>query len=243
MVVSAVIICSVFLSTCGTEDAMAAPFQDLGFESVVTGTTSVGWPVPVPNWTSNIGEILYDSMALDSVWVSVHDGLSSFYGPNFQPIQGRYTVMLQDGYQSYPQPPVSASISQTGDVPSTARSLMFESDTLAYWGINSLQVTLNGTVVPLQLYSVGGVVNDGGWPFGTVDTYIADISAFAGDTNVDLQFTKLVQDPSHPNNHGAVDLDAIQFSSIIDTPEPSSLILLAIASLAASVYLFRRRSR
>ena len=59
----------------------------------------------------------------------------------------------------------------------------------------------------------------------------------------ELCFTKLVQDPSNQNNHGAVDLDAIQFSSISVAPEPSSLLLLAVGALAAVAYCFRRHGR
>jgi hypothetical protein len=90
-------------------------------------------------------------------------------------------------------------------------------------------VSLNGTVIPFSLYSVGGVDSNG----AALDTYACNISAFAGHTDVTLEFEKLVHDPANKGNHGMVDLDAIQFSSI-STPEPSTIVLLAISILSNS---------
>jgi hypothetical protein len=53
-------------------------------------------------------------------------------------------------------------------------------------------------------------------------------------TDVDLRFTAT-------GWLSEVDLDAIMFSPI-SVPEPSALVLLVVAALAASAYVFRRRA-
>ena len=212
----------------------------MNFESAtIVEPLEDGWLTPaasaLPYWTSNnfaAGYVVYDTTTLDSVGVSIHDSNSS----TIKPLAGNYSLILQDGVA--PQVGVvltSAYISQTGDIPADRRSLMFQSDMTQY--INELQVSLNGVVVPFTLYSVGGTVNPS---YGPVNTYACDISAFAGDTDVTLEFEKLVHDPLNPSSHGIVDLDNIQFSPTV-VPEPSTLALLIIAALVALAPIARRR--
>ena len=156
--------------------------------------------------------------SLDSVCTSIHDRNS----PILKPLQGSYSVLLQDGL--YEGRLTNVLILQNDWVPSNARSLMFSTDTP--WYLDHLVVSLNGRTIPMRLYSVGNTVNPS---FGPIETFIGDISAFAGQYSVELMFTKLVQDMSNPNVHGMVDLDAIQFSTII-VPEPSTLALLCVAA-------------
>lgn len=111
---------------------------------------------------------------------------------------------------------------------------MFKTDMAQY--IDRLVVSLNGTAIPMRLYSVDDTVNSS---WGPIKTYIGDISAFSDQQDVELRFTKLVQDPSHPYNYGVIDLDDIQFSTIV-VPEPSSLLLLAIALIPLAGYCWRR---
>jgi len=232
--------------------ASAAAFQNLDFESAVVGTAAPITLLPasqaLPGWTSNnwdSGQVLYDGTAFDSVCTSLHDGRGIGQpqpSRDFHPLQGAYSLMLQDGETAENvNVAVDAYVCQTGDIPGYARSLMFSTD-MAYY-VDHLQVSLGGTVIPMHLYSVGSVVNhpSGPW-FGPVETFIGDISTVAGQQDVELRFTKLVQDPSNPYNHGFADIDAIQFSTIV-VPEPSSLVLLAIGILSLAGYCWRRRNR
>ena len=91
----------------GKAETRAAAFQNLGFESAVIGTP-VNYELPasqaLPHWTSNnyynsqagYQTVVYDTIALSSVCVSIHDGRSGNVG-DFNPLQGSYSVMLQDG--------------------------------------------------------------------------------------------------------------------------------------------------
>jgi hypothetical protein len=226
---------------CEVGNLYGEPFQNLGFESAtITSPGTVGsrpTSDALPYWTTSLGDqVAYDWTAMDSAAISVHDGLN-YWGvwndPN--PLQGQYSISLQDGLEDDPRTPVGTWISQTGDIPSTARSLRFLSDTSTY--IDELQVSINGAVIPFALYSTGNTVNPA---WGSVNTYVCDISAFSGATNATLEFEKLVRDPANPAMHGIVDLDAIRFSSIV-VPEPTTLALLTIAALVALAPIVRRR--
>jgi hypothetical protein len=83
-----------------------------------------------------------------------------------------------------------------------------------------LVTSLNGTVIPMSLYSVGPIIN-----FGPVETFIGDIQPFAGQQNVELRFT------------GSGVLDAIQFVA----PEPSTLLLLCVGAGSLCSYVCRHR--
>ena len=232
-------VCVVVFVCVGMDNARAEAFRNLDFESAVIGTP-VNYEVPasqaLPSWTCNSwdpGYVAYGTIALDAPCISIHDGHSGYLG-DFNPLQGQYSIMLQDGADAFGHT-FDAWISQTGDVPINAKSLMFESDISTY--VNELQVSINAVVIPFALYSVDGTVNSS---FGPVKTYICDISSFAGETDAVLEFDKLVHDTTHPYNHGMVDLDAIRFSSIV-APEPSSLVLLVIGILSLAGYCWRRR--
>ena len=220
-------------------------FQDLSFESANIGQSPPGGVIPtleaMPGWTTNnfdAGYVAYDDLAVGSLCISIHDGKGGSVPWDFNPLQGSYSVMLQDGSATWGNT-WNASISQVGDVPAYARSLMFMTDTPAY--LNDLVVSLNGTVIPMQVYSVGGTINSG-YMFGPVETLAGDISAFAGSTNVELQFEELDNNPLDLANTPYVNLDAITFSPTV-VPEPSSLALLAIGLLSLAGYCWRRRNR
>jgi hypothetical protein len=221
---AAIVVCGISV------DARAAPFQNLDFESAVVGTLVNGWELPasqaLPFWNNNNwdpGYVGYGTIALDSVCVSIHDGRSGLLG-DFNPIQRNYTALLQGGFNPANSGQFSlAYISQVGDVPTTANSLLFSSDK----GGDDITVSLNGTAIPMSLYSVGLIVNPN---FGPVVTYIGDIRAFTGQQNVTLQFT------------GGGDLDNIRFSSTL-APEPSTFFLLFVALLSLAGYYWQRGNR
>jgi hypothetical protein len=222
----------VAVALCGPGEVLGTAFQNLDFESAIIGTP-VNHELPasqaVPNWTTShwhSGYVCYDDLSVGSTVVSLQDGLNPYHWGSvwMNPLQGSCSVLLQSGYNG---PPEDAWISQTGDVPPDARSLMFNSD---YISGGSLVVSMNGTPISMSVYSVGPIVNSN---FGPVKTYIGDISAFSGRQNVALRFEAVPFDPPYCN----ADLDAIQFSSI-STPEPSSLVLLAVGIVSLAGYFW-----
>jgi hypothetical protein len=229
------IVCGAVLVYGGIRAASAAPFQNLGFESAIIGTP-VDFQLPasqaLPYWANNNyhpGYVGYDDVALAAVAVTINDNLS----PYSKPLQGNYSIFLQDGTDGTSL--FDAYIAQTGDVPSNAHSLMFSTDMASY--VSRLEVSLNGVAMPFTLYSTDGTVNS---YWGPVKTYIGDISSFAGLEDVELRFTLKSQYPLNWSDLGAIDLDAIEFSSIV-VPEPSSLVLLAVGAIGLLAYARRKR--
>ncbi len=225
------VVCTVVLCLSAGRGAAAGQFQNLGFESaVINGPLYSTLPASeaLPFWTPTFPYATYDTVSVGSLCVSIHDNRGFI-----KPLAGNYSVILQPG-ETEELPYASAYISQTGDVPAWAESLMFVSDTPPYIA-NDLFVSLNGTVLPFTLYSTGGTIN-ANW--GPLETYACDVSAFAGQANVALKFTTAALDCGY-----MVDLDAIQFSTIV-VPEPSALVLLGVAILTLAGYRWRfRRGR
>jgi hypothetical protein len=222
------IVLAAAIASCGPDAAIGAAFRNLDFESAVVGTPVYGERLAsqaVPGWTTNNydpGYVLYDTMALDSVCVSIHDGKSGSFG-DLNPLDGRYSLLLQRSSLYAVPPNEDAWIAQTGNIPNDATCLMFSTESNC--GAGFLVASLNGTAIPMSLYSVGDQINQN---HGVVETFIGDIRLFAGQPNVELRFT------------GSGTLDDIQFSSLI-APEPSALVLLVVAALAASVHVVHRR--
>jgi hypothetical protein len=206
--------------------ALATLFRNLDFESAIIGTPTFNEVLAsqsLPYWTNNnwhSGYLLYDDLALDSVCVSIHDGRHIPQWYDFNPLQGSYSLMLQTSSQWASPPYAKAWISQTGDIPVYAQSILFVSD----W--NCPIVSLDGVTIPTSVHLQGTVTNGG---HGPVTTYIGDIRAFSGHQNVELRF----------ESAGWSTLDAIQFSSIL-VPEPSAFALLVGAILGGIAYVLRR---
>jgi hypothetical protein len=122
-------------------------------------------------------------------------------GMRFNALQGSYSVLMAYfGTGSG----VGPSLSQTGVIPTDARSISFIVDP----GYNNVLVTLNGVNIPL-VPSNGGSLLSG------------DVSAFAGQS-VQLTFT----------TQHFLYFDNIQFSPI-SVPEPCTLGLAAFGALSA----------
>jgi hypothetical protein len=230
--------CAAIFISSEVETACADSFYNLGFEDAVIGTP-VDFRLPasdaLPDWNCyGSPNVFYDTLAISSAYVSIHDSLS----PIIKPLMGRYSIILQDGCGgTLPLTGASAWISQTGDIPEDAKSLKFRSDITTY--INELQVSIDGTVIPFMLYSTGNVVNP---QCGPVNTYICDVSAFAGEAGATLKFEKLVHDPAEPWFGSNVDLDGIAFSTT-PAPEPSSLVILGVGLLSLSGFSYYRCRR
>jgi hypothetical protein len=177
--------------------AATKQFTNFDFESAVL--VPVGGPyngvdaaAALPGWTlhtwSGLGSsIMYNNMCLGSPCSAILDsGFST-------PLQGSYTLLLQAGTTPF-EPPYEwgSSISQTGQVPSWAKSLSYASSG------GELDVAVGGQSLSKVLLSSGPNYN----------TYAVDVSAFSGTVR-ELKFTAL-QPPTFVN----VLLDAIAFSTV-----------------------------
>jgi hypothetical protein len=192
-------------------------FVNLDFESAIIVNDPQGsypWSVygsdAIPGWTAYIAgtpvsDIWYNEVPLGAPEVTLQ-GTNNILGRPL--IGGNYFVMLWGAFNN----PTggSAAIGQTGEIPSSAQSLVF-------WGTTGgLQVTFNGQ--PLFILTTGSTAN--------YTIYAADISAYAGQTG-QLLFT----DPYYSNTQGGpASIDNIQFSSS-SVPEPSVLSLFSICIL------------
>jgi hypothetical protein len=170
----------------------------------------------VPGWTwspeNNDAAVNADTMvslndiALDSSAVTLQ-GTNSSFAPS---LHGMYSIFLQGGSASVPSTSYSA-IWQTGQIPATAKSLI-------YWG-GALQISFNGQL--LTPVAIGNAANYTVWG--------VDISPYAGQTG-ELRFTKPWLDTNFSD--GAL-LDNIQFSPV-PVPEPSALALYGVFVLCLS---------
>jgi hypothetical protein len=197
---------------------------NLNFESANVSGYSPG-PIPTvdafPDWSAYYGSssdpthsgslstVFYDGLSLGGAVVSVEDSNApSPYGP----IGGNYSALLWGSIQNAE---TTASIGQTGTIPSTAQSLVL------WVGISEPEVSFDGQV--LLLVDVSNAVN--------YTVYALDISPFAGQTG-QLLFTAPVQSETI--------LDNIQFSTS-PIPEPSTLALCALGALSL-VWRLRKKS-
>jgi hypothetical protein len=191
-------------------------FQNLDFEHPITPLTPVNFQVPtsdgMPEWTAYTygnpqSTIVYNTLSLGAAAVSLQ-------GPgSLEPIlQGGYTVILQGASGGTPG---GAAIGQIGQIPLTARSLVF-------WGYVGLDnVSFDGQALPL--IQTGNTAH--------YNIYGADISTFAGQSG-ELLFT------APPTYMDLV--DNIQFSDQ-PVPEPSVLGLSVLGALLAGWRVVRRR--
>jgi hypothetical protein len=201
------------------QDVFGQGFVNLGFENTTfttflvneySGYYATNATVPGWNWTPQqtfgYGDpsttVAYNNLALDSPAVTLH-GTNDPYG--YQAISGKYSILLQGGSPSVPSTSYS-SIWQTGQIPSTAQSII-------YWG-GALQVSFNGQ--PLSFSDMGDTPNYTIWG--------ANISAYAGQTG-QLLFTAPWETTAF--------LDNIQFSSSA-VPEPSEFALSGLGALLLS---------
>lgn len=141
----------------------------------------------LPGWSGYIGgeevdRIVYNTRALDSATISIHDSGSD----SFQPLLGDYSVFLQG--PSFAAAPASAAISQSGQIPQDAKSLRFLASPTS-----SLEVMFAGQSIPLVEMNATATYRILG----------GDISAFAGQSG-ELRFSVLPQ-------HSGL-LDSIFFS-------------------------------
>lgn len=181
-------------------------FQNLDFEGAIQPLVrDENFEVPIanalPGWQGYIGSlqvdrVVYNTLSLGSASIELHGP-----GSSLTPFHGNYLVAMQS---SFPGGEVTPSIAQVGQVPPTARSLVFYT-----YNVN-IQVSFGGQV--LTTYALG--------PSDTSPVYQkigVDVGSFAGQT-AELRFTAL---------HSGGNLDYIRFSTQ-PIPEPGSAALVGL---------------
>jgi len=203
-------------------------FVNLDFEHPILPLIPFGGTLPatsaIPGWTAYLdataqSAIFYDGVSLGGAAVTLEDTNATSLAP--LPIQGHYSVLLEGATSSGGSGnPTSASIGQTGTIPTTAK-------TLSFWGnnVSGMQVTFNGQ--PLSFMDISNALNYVIWG--------ADISAYAGQTG-QLLFTAI---GNIPFATGGL-IDNIQFSSV-PIPEPAEFALAMFGALLLGFHYRRNR--
>ncbi len=196
-------------------------FQNLNFEQARIPPTPIGAygtlvdpTLAFPGWTvgggGNYLYVLYNNLTLGAPAIML---MGPFFpnGPGYTPLQGFYSVGLYYDNPSIVPPP---TLSQTGLIPATARSLNF----LVGADIGGA-VEVNGVNIPLVPVAGGRLAGD--------------ISAYAG-TVAQLTFTI---SPTTTGDTGMY-FDDIQFSASV-VPEPNTFTLSALGALLVGVACVR----
>ena len=194
----------------------AAPFVNLDFEQATVVPTHppyyISAPAAFPNWTVRIGGVQYTEVAYNNNGIG--EGQVSLWDRSDasnvgQLLQGRYMASLKtDGAFGH-----LAALSQTGDIPSDARSIRLLGD----GGRGPAAVSINGIDIPMVFI--------GGQPiFNRPAMYGGDISEFSGQT-VELTISSRVNSPLF--NVTADDLKL----SPVPIPEPTSASLAVTSGL------------
>jgi hypothetical protein len=202
-------------------------FQNLNFEQAnivpIVGNPNYPYAVSVadalPGWTVDYGNIqqtviLYNDPLLggETTVTLYAKGYPGFVGPI---LDGNYSVLLQAGVVG--GVPTSASISQSGSIPSGTQSLLFE---VGNGPLGPPEVLIGAQSVPLT--PVGNGAN--------YTIYGGNISAWAGQTE---ELTLAGVSPTG----GLItwDIDDISFSTQM-VPEPSPLVLTGLGAIAFALY-------
>lgn len=186
-------------------------FVNLDFEHPLLPLSGLEVPISsaLPGWqgyfgSTEQGSVCYNTRALDAAAISLH----TIGSDSFQPIRGSYSVFLQGSSMFSPPPIYSASLAQTGQIPSDAQAIRFA----AGQGSGGYIVTFAGQGLPL--FQVGSGSN--------YVVMAADISGYAGQIG-ELRFTA--------NPQGGLYFDSVAFSST-PIPEPTGPSLLGLVALA-----------
>ena len=202
-------------------------FQNLNFEqaTIVSDPSSPYYPSAVyasdaiPGWTwtptdiLGTNDILYNDVSLGAASVSLLGN-----GGGFTAIDGAFSISIYGGANG----PPGASISQTGIVPVSADSILFEAQGVGSLG-GVLLVSLGGQNILFSAISTE--------PNYTL--YGGNIPAFGGQSE-QLTFSAL------PGVNNYWEIDDIQFSNSY-VPEPSTLALSSLGALLLGWRVLRRR--
>lgn len=199
-------------------------FQNLGFEEAQLVPVTPGYEGQVQTvpafrwwhvyWDTNLAPfVLYNNMFLDSAGVSILD--TNFYVLP-QVFQGKYTALLYGGYSltGYPYVRLPVSIAQTGAIPASAKTLLFDARMLS--GGTDFAVSVAGQNLPY--FALASNTN--------YVLYGVDVSTMAGQTR-ELRFTAYPHLYPEPTAINYVYLDDIRFSA---SPLTASPFILASPS-------------
>ena len=210
----------------GTVDSFSQAFVNLDFESANLTAVPAGQfggyvssTNAIPSWTAFIDGIQTTQVLQNNGTLGAPS--SSIWGPNSPSVgifQGQSSVILTAGVGGH-----TTSLSQTGLVPVSAASLLFEAAP-NYSGAGTFLVSLGGQNLNYFALSTGA----------NYTLYGADISAFGGQTE-----TMTFSDTSIGSNFSYEELDAIQFSTS-PIPEPSALGLSALGGLFLACRRWRK---
>jgi len=157
-----------------------------------------------------VTRVWYDTLSLGGNAISVMD---ANIGYSLTPIQGSYSVLLFGGGNTVLY---SAAISQTGLVPSSARTILVDVSSWTPDAIPPSFVTLGGQsidMVPVE-------------KFATYTRYGGDITPFAGQ----VAGLNIIEPPAVGVQPSLLELDNIMFSSEA-IPEPSVFGLSALGAV------------
>jgi len=208
-------------------------FQNLDFEGANPGTLTQnpnGPPyalnVPVANalpyWSVYYGGVQQTEINVNDP--SLGAAAVTLIGPQDSPIDGNYSVLLQPGGSLNN---VSASIVQSGTIPTGTQTLLFEAWQPKY--ALPFSVSFGGDSLSPVVVSSGQSASGQDY-----DVYAASIAAFAGE-NGQLEFTV------NGENYNSVLLDDITFSTNSVTPEPNTLALLVMGGVALAARRWRAK--
>jgi hypothetical protein len=216
----------------------ATPFHNLDFESVIPPLIppyDFDPRVPVanalPGWTAWAGTnavtlALTNNMFMDAAGISL-------YGPGGgSVIEGTYTAFLQSGYPFHQDPiaHVSAALSQTGQIPAAARSILLKARVVG----GTLSASLGEETLSLTPLSAG--------PNYTL--YGANIPDMAGQTEeLRISAVSRIYSPPFPPMASWVWLDSISFSPEVIVPEPSVVALVVCGGLLFGWKILRKRPK
>ena len=223
------VIALLIVPKCG----FAQNFVNLDFNSAnIPNGTSPATFVPIgdaiPGWTGYLGntqvtDVLYDSLAIGSVNISILDANSPAHIPG-----NNYTVVLEagNGGGNGGLANTTASIAQTGLIPATVESIEFTASFPN--GGAGWQITINGQLIPVsQIGTVGSYYG----------VYAGNVSAYAGHVD-QLEFTSLYGPAGAADN---LYLDNLAFSAS-PVPEPNSLGLFALGGMFVAWLHWRKPS-
>ena len=213
-------------------------FQNLDFEQAVSQGGPGLYPLGslLPGWSASLGGVPQSSALYNVVpgataaIVLLGPQSSPPVGPAPPPvINGQFSALLISANSGVAQPPTSASISQTGMVPTGTQSIQIKIKASAdIPSAADFTLTLGGVSISMLPLSTTG-------PYTLFE---GNISAFGG-----LMKQLTITAPAPPVGVDFVALDDITFSSQF-VPEPSSLALLALGGgLVAILTLVSRRTR
>jgi hypothetical protein len=250
-----IVVACLLIAAGQASPAAAQAFQNLDFETVVfseepTPSNPYDAQASLAGWT-------FSEPFDNKLYLNGHLGgnpqqflITDNFGydttppwPHILPVQGHYSIFLQEGYNYPDYTPIGPAVLQTGMIPADAKSVRFYGGGGFLGGAESLWiVSVNDVPVPVKRFVTGTWLNlPGELPIYS-PIIAADVSAFAG-TMVTLKFAL---DPEHDHPGwmtltGGV-LDDVRFSTLEYTiiPEPAS-VLLALVSFGLLAANHRRR--